>query len=186
MKVSIRHIILLIGIILIIVSFLFFGHAHDKYEATLLIGLLLVGISFVVVLIRDNKKNKIRWTAIAIVAILIQQLTEQVFIKISYTILINKHQSKFDEVTKLLLAKSADVSTVSFPVPDTSNTFTRDEINLLNTFWKDSGVKLIYKDRGRISYITYGRIDIYGGLVYLPPDDETKNRRTHLRDNWYF
>ena len=86
MKFSFRHIILLVGIAMVVLSFMFFSRLNSIYEKMLLGGLCFVIIGYILILFKDKLlKQKIFWTIVLICGVVIQSLTEGPLIKRSYS-----------------------------------------------------------------------------------------------------
>src|SRR5687768_8944387 len=91
-----RHIALVIGMALIIFSFVFFGINTNTYSLVLLVGIIISVISFfTVILQKASKKSKLLWTLIVVAAIFVQWLTEPIFIRLSYVLLVKRNESAF-------------------------------------------------------------------------------------------
>src|SRR5688500_4652592 len=131
MQFSLRHVVLVIGSLCIILSFLFFGHKHHLYERMLLIGLVLSALSFVAVLIKETWKAKLSWIGIVLIFISIQRLSESFFISKSFQFLIDKHEKLFNEVNNIMASKADGIIYWGIGHQNSRRDFSDREIQLL-------------------------------------------------------
>lgn len=124
--------------------------------------------------------------SIITVAIIIQQLTEQVFIKISFSILIDRNEELLNKTNTVLISKPGNVMYFSQPAIDTGRIFTSQEKGILNDLMKRAGIKLIEKTEAGIFYITHGFLDTHGGVLYFNSEIKPPDNVTRIKGNWYF
>lgn len=179
-----RHIILLIGIALIFISFLFFARKMTVYQICLISGVLISGISFLIILIKKDKiKSKLLWTGIVIIFAFLQYLSEPILIDSSYKIYYFKNEGELNDLKNYLISIPGDLTVMS-------NTITFDSTeslinkNKLIKFHNDLNCTYIFKEDNAIYIELWGRLDIRHGLVYSIDDKVTKNRKM-INDNWY-
>jgi hypothetical protein len=187
MTFSFRHITLLIGIGLIIFSFLFFGRETGTYDVLGLIGFVIAAISFLIILIKsDTLKSKIAWTLIVVLAIIIEQLAEPLLIKSSYYIFISRNQTKLKGLNKIMSTKKNGVHLM--PTLDTFATkdFTLNEINEIHSLITGTNISLIEKDSDKIFYRTFGMLDVSNGVFYFYGKNKPDDRFKHISGNWFY
>src|SRR5436853_6616984 len=103
MTVSFKHILLLIGVALVIFSFLFFGRQQDTYQVLLISGIVIATVPYLLILFgKVTLRAKLLWTAVVILCIVIQQLTEPVLINTSYRIFIKQNETTLADINKIL------------------------------------------------------------------------------------
>jgi len=98
-----KHIGLIAGILLVFLSFIFFARKHTTFTIILALGLSLsVAFFFAIILGKDTRKSKLRWTALFLTAIAIKQLLEPFLIDISYKIFLARHRDSLATVNTIL------------------------------------------------------------------------------------
>lgn len=188
MSFKLKHIIFVLGLLMVIVSFLFFGRRMDLYIDFLLIGLAVSAISFLIILItKDSWKSKLLWGGVLIVAIVIQIFSEPLMINGSYRIYLNSHYKELNEIAVLLQNKPSDITVLNNEVTRGDSLLTLEERGKLESLSKKTGAFIISKSDEYIYFGLYGRLDEGGGASYwfgkVAPD---KNRFTRLKGNWYY
>jgi hypothetical protein len=187
MNLSLRHIFLLLGIAAVIFSFIFFGRNTGAYDLLITIGLIVATISYLVTLFKkDSLKDKIIWTLIVIVSVLLQQLTEPVLIKKSYTIFISKNQTKLTKLNDIILTKKNGLLFVSSLDTIASKEFAVEEINQIHSLIIGTPISLIEKDSQKIFYRTYGMLDVENGIFYFYGADMPDKKFKHIYGNWFY
>lgn len=184
MQFSVRHIAFIIGIILVTFSFLFFGRQHLRYINWLTGGIFISFIAFVIILIRDKIRSKLIWSGIVAVAILIHYLTEPVFIRQSYKLLLRKDEILLTDVNEILVAKP-DAEYLILKSDSTNKYgFTNEEKGKIDKLFQKTPIVIIEKDHSRIYYVTFKMLDVQNGIAYyFSADKPVKN---HLAGNWYY
>lgn len=187
MTFSLRHKILLAGISLVIISFLWFGRGTDTYNILLLTGLILSFFSFLTILIKsDTRRSKFLWTVIIVVAIGFQWLTEPLLIKLSYRLFIIRHEQELQSVTNLILKKKSDVFILLSSEFKTGNGYTKEEADFIKEQLKKTNIHFISKDSLVIFYRTWGMLDVSHGIYYSYTDKQPNNRYKKIIGNWYY
>lgn len=180
-----KNIILLIGMVMTIISFIFFGLSTKIYNAILLLGITISFFSFCTILFqKDSVRSKLLWTGIVVAGIGIQWLSEPFLINLSYTILVKQNQSVFSKVNDLLISKKTDAIWVSDSSLWKRNNITQKEGLQIQHLLKEIRIIRVQKDSSRIYYMTFSRIDIAHGISYYYQNEKPKNSR-HLIGNWY-
>lgn len=185
MQISFRHITLLVSILVVILSFLFFGRSVFLYSALLLAGLLSATIAFIVVLIKDNIKGKLIWTFVVVISAGLEQLSEPFLIKCSYHYLVYRHEALFRKVNSIMASKNGEASFTKQPGKE-DTVFTESEKKIMNKLMNEAGIYYISKDTSKIFYVTYGMLDVHLGVYYFFPDSTPSERFTHVKEQWYY
>lgn len=187
MTFSLRHKILLTGIFLVIISFLWFGRDTDTYNILLVIGLIISFFSFLTILIKsDTRRSKLLWTAIIVLAIGFQWLTEPLLIKLSYRLFINRHEKELQNVTNLILKKKSNVFMLLSSEFKAENGYTKEEADFIEEQLKKTSIHLISKDSLVIFYRTWGMLDVSHGVYYFYTGKQPDNRYKKIIGNWYY
>jgi len=187
MNFSLRHITLLIGVLTIILSFLWFGRDTDTYDIIILVGLAITTISFLIILFKeDSLKQKLFWTFVVIVSVGLQWLTEPLLVRLSYRLFIKQHEKSLVSMTELIKAKKNDLFLSPSTELLTRNGFTQPEVNQIKKDLKDTKISLIQKDSNKIFYRTWGMLDVSHGIYYFYSSDKPDKRYKHIFDNWYY
>lgn len=185
MSFSLRHVLLVAGILCVIFSFLFFGREQDIYSVLLASGLFLSGISFLAVIIKDKGKSRLIWFGVVVAAIGILQLSQAWIIGKSFQILITRHQSLFDQANTIMLRKPNDLTFWSYDHKDSPANFNAHERQVLESLKRKAGLTYISKTSTRIFYETYGFLDVRGGVSYFYKDS-ADNRFYKIKGRWYY
>lgn len=186
MTFSLRHITLLIGILTIILSFIWFGRDTNTYDIIIIAGLAIALVSFLVILFKDNRKSKLLWTIVVVASVGLQRLTEPLLIKLSYRHFIKKHENSLTSVTELIQTKKNNLFLSPTSELWTRNGFTQQEINQIRDGLKETGISFIDKDSSKIFYRTWGMLDISHGIYYFYSGDKPDERYKHIFGNWYY
>lgn len=187
MTFSLRHKILLTGMLLVIVSFLWFGRDTETYNILLLIGLVISFFSFLTILIKsDTRKSKLLWTMVVVFAIGLQWLTEPLLIKLSYKLFISRHKQELESVSILITSKKTNVFMTPSADLSTRNGYSKEEANFIKEKLKNTGIHFISKNSLAIYYRTWGMLDVSHGIYYFYTDKEPDNRYRKIVGNWYY
>ena len=188
MTFSLRHIILLVGIVTIYTSFLFFGRDTDTYDILIITGLIISTISFLVVVFKkDILKSKMIWTIIIVGCIGLQRLTEPMFIKISYGIFLKINDSKLTKLNSIMLTKNnGDILFIPNSDKAVLVKFTDQEINEIQQLLLGTKISLVEKDSQRVFYRTFGMLDVSHGVYYFYGKDKPSKRFKLISGNWYY
>ncbi|HEX3167458.1 MAG TPA: hypothetical protein VHQ93_14410 [Chitinophagaceae bacterium] len=186
MKFSLRHIILLVGIMMVILSFIFFSREDSFYSNILLAGLILSAFGYILILFKENSiKQKIFWTLAVICGVAVQYVTEAPLIKKSYSIFINKNHQILGEANEIMNLKPDGIYGL-----DTSDLLmgklNEMEFSKLKALKEKAGVRFISKDRDIIFYCLSGAIDIHNGVYFINKIRNDGPAFTHLKDKWYY
>jgi hypothetical protein len=127
-------------------------------------------ISCLWILIKDSKKSKVIWTLVIVLSILLQQLTERVFIRQSFKILIESNQEILDKVNFIFMAIPGEIMYLE---GTTNSKFSKQDREIINQLFRQTNVHLIMKDSSKIFYETYGMLDARVGVSYLYSKSKT-------------
>lgn len=162
-----KHIGLIVGLILNITCFLFFGRQQDIYEVMLFGGLIISLISYLIILFTTGTaKAKLLWTLVIILCAPIQSITEPFLIDSSYRIYISQNEIKLAEVNSILTQKQGDISILNDSIKDENNQLASSENEKLLEARKDLGVYFISKSKNEIYYGLWGFLDVRLGITY--------------------
>jgi hypothetical protein len=186
MKFSIRHIILLVGIVMVILSFIFFSREDSIYSNILLAGLFLSAFGYILILVKENSiKLKIFWTLIVFSGVAVQYVTENPLIKKSYSIFINKNSQILDAANEIMNLKPDGIYGL-----DTSDLLmgklNEVEFSRLKALKEKAGVRFISKGNDRIFYCLSGAIDAHNGVYFINKIQADGPVFRHLKDKWYY
>lgn len=186
MTLSFKHTGLLLGIVLVFVSFLFYGRQQDTYLILNIVGLATALILYLTVLFGKGRlKTKLFWAVIIIFSVIVQQLTEPIIIDSSYRIYIAQNKSTLIEINNILLQKRGDIIASADTVIAKSDSFTTDEALRLQTGRKKLGVYQISKFDEGIYYGLWGFLDVRLGITFLLSQSKSGNQYRHLTGNWF-
>jgi hypothetical protein len=186
MTFSLRHITLLIGILTIILSLLWFGRDTNTYDIIIIAGLAIALVSFLVILFKDNRKSKLLWALVVVASVGLQWLTEPLLIKLSYRHFIKQHENSLTSVTELIQTKKNNLFLSPTSELWTRNGFTQQEVNQIRDGLKETGISFIDKDSSKIFYRTWGTLDISHGIYYFYSGDKPDERYKHIFGKWYY
>jgi hypothetical protein len=183
---SAKHIGLLIGIVLIFISFLFFGRQEETYMVLSLLGFVIASISYLIIVFGSGYlKAKLFWTGFVICCAIIQQLTEPLLIDISYRIYISQNKNLLTEVNSILMQKQSDITILNNDVTKDTQ-LTVNEIDKLRDARKKLGTYLIEKTDKEVYYGLWGFLDVRLGIVYRIDTTKSDKPYRHLTGNWFY
>ncbi len=182
------NIFLLIGMIAVIASFLFFGTATGVFTITLLVGLLISGLSYFAILFWPSSiKNKLRWTAVVIAGVFIQQATQTCFIGVSYSRIIKRHEPALLEVCAIMKSKNDTTIWSSDSSFWNSHGITISEGEKIKDLLQDTGIIDVFRNNSTIFFRTYGMLDVSHGILFcLTPSCQNGDDRHQITGNWYY
>jgi hypothetical protein len=186
MKLFSKHIGLLIGLCLVIVSFLFFGRRQGLYQIFLICGLVISFIFFLAVLFgKGNVKSKAFWIVVVISFVAFQRLTESILIDTSYRIYIHQNKDVLAAINNILLPKTSDITILNDNIHDKNSLLKPYENQELIDGRKKLGVYFISKSDQGIYYGMWGFLDVRLGITYWTKNIKPDNSYRHLTGNWY-
>lgn len=179
------HLVLIVGMLLIISSFLFFGYNTNTYILVLLTGIVISGIAFCYVMFRkDSIKSKVLCVLMVVLGIVVQWISEAELIRLSYVILIKKNSQVFSKVNDILLSKKSKATWVADAALWKRNNISPEEGLKIKNLLFDKQVVSVRKDSARICYRTSSKNDITHGIWYYHLIDKPTTG-IHLTGNWY-
>ena len=164
MKPQPRHILLIAGAMLIIISFFCYVSAHTTYINLLIAGLVTATVSLILIWLKDAMRMKILWTVIAILFALIQQVTEDSLIRHSTKWMIQNNQEILLDVSLMLISKPGEILLLKTEQQDSAAFFTALELRKISILFQRTDIKLISKDSEKIYYEVYGMLDARVGF----------------------
>lgn len=164
MKLQPRHIFLILGALLIIISFFFYVLAHTTYTILLITGLAIATISFILIWLKDTMHWKILWSAIAILLAIVQQAAEKSSIRQSTKWIIQNNEDILHDVNMILISKPGEVILFKTAMQNKAALFTNREWGKISNLFQNTGIKLISKDSTRVYYEVYGMLDARVGF----------------------
>jgi hypothetical protein len=186
MQTTLKFIGLSVGMLLIFLSFLFFGRRQDTYEILLNIGLVIACVSYLLILFgKEELKRKLLWTAVVILCAVIQQMTEPFFIKTSYRIFINQNENSLTEINNILDHTNGDVIIISDSIVHEFDQFTPEQIEKLIKGRKKLGVYIISKTDHETYYGFSGFLDVRLGITYWAEKSYPDIRYRHITGSWF-
>ncbi|MGB3007019.1 MAG: hypothetical protein WBC06_10945 [Chitinophagaceae bacterium] len=186
MAFEFRHILLLLGIVSIILSFLFFGRATKTYDTIILSGLTISIITYLIIIIKDNKRNKILWTLVVFAGISVQLFTEPLLIRCSYLFFLRQNEKEFIKINQVLLSKTRNITWVHDSTLWKRNGLSTEEGMIIKNLVNSNKISLIEKDYATIYYRTFGMLDVSHGIFYFYTPEKPDSRYRHIYGNWYY
>ena len=185
MTLSLKHIGLLAGIVLIFVSFLFFGRQHGTYQV-LSIGGLAIAFGFYIAILfgKGHLKTKIFWTVFIVIGVIVQYLTEPFLRDISYRIFISQNKNTLTEINNILLKKQDDITILNGNISE-GNQLSISEGQRLREASKELGAYIISKSDNRIYYGLWGFLDVRLGITYSQNKSKPGSNYWHLTGSWF-
>jgi hypothetical protein len=187
MQISIRHIGLIVGIIAVLTSFLFFGRQEEIYQVMLFAGILVSLICFVWILFgRGTIKSKLLWTGVVFIGVLLNWLTESYFCDISYRIYLLQFKHELSETNKMLGNKAGEIWIMQDTIIlNNGATLTSLEKKRLLQERSKLGTYMILKKDSTIYYGLWGFLDVRLGLTYAISGRQPNEDYRHLTGNWF-
>jgi hypothetical protein len=183
----IKHIGLVSGMVIVLLSFLFFGRQQEIYHAILVSGLLVsLGCYLWILFGKESTRSKLIWSGIAIVGMALVWIFEGFFIDISYRIFLHTNSQELASINNLLKNAPGEVwimrdSIRERPKPTLSVT----EKQLLKQNFEKLGVYMIAKSDSTIYYGLWGFLDVRLGITYGTSGRLSSDRYRHLTGDWY-
>lgn len=184
----VRHIGLIVGIIAVLISFLFFGRQQETYQMILLAGLLISGVCFLWILFgRETIKSKLMWTGIVALGAVLNWLTESYFINSSYRIYLHQFRVELAETNDLLKNKPGEIWIMndSINVKNGPALMPVENEKLLQ-LKKKLGTYMILKTDSTVYYGLWGFLDVRIGLTYAFSGRQPNEQSRRLTGNWFY
>lgn len=186
MSFNLRHILLLVGIAAVILSFLFFGRATPPYDVILLSGLCLSAVAYLWIIIKDSGRSRIIWTLVVVAGIGLHWLTEPLMIRLSYLYFLKQNETDLSKVNQILIDKGIHTIWVQDANLWQRHYLTPEEGMTIKNLVKDKHISAIERDSIKIYYRTFGMLDVSHGLYYFYTSVKPDNRFKHLSGKWYY
>lgn len=187
MKITKRHIGLVVGILMIFGSFLFFGRKTDTYSIILLLGIGICIITYVSILFsKSSAKSKLIWTAIVVGMAFINHFTSPYLIKGSYLIYVNSKQNELSQISSILKNRQGDVTVYRDTIISKEEIFSNEESNKLKELLESTDSYMIDKSQNFIYIGLWGFLDVRHGIHYSLNEEYRKKHLKKLKSNWYY
>lgn len=186
MKIKIRHICLILGMISFLLSFLWFGRDQEMYEILLIGGLAVTTVSYFWILAKtDSIKNKLIWSTVLIAGIFINRLIEPMLIDWSYLIYLNGNEKELSFINNKLHNYNDDIIIMRDTII-TKNVLSDIEKQQLQIARGKIGAYIITKSQDYIYYGLWGFLDVRLGISYYPDESKIKlSGARRIKENWY-
>lgn len=186
MIIKTKHFLLITGIVTVMVSFLFFGRKHNVYDILLLLGMIIFCISYLWIIVgNDSLKHKLLWTGIAVLGGVTHLLVEPFLIKGSYRIYLAQHEQQLAYINNTLRGKHGEITIYRDSVRAKGTPINgQDKMHLLKAR-EDVDAYMIYKDHNRIYYGIWGFLDVRIGITYSLSGEKPGSQYHHITGNWY-
>jgi len=186
MPTSLKNIGLSTGVLLVFLSFLFFGRKQNTYQALLIVGFSIACVSYLLILFGKGKwRSKLLWTVVVIFCAVIQQMTEPFFINTSYRIFINQNERTLMDLNNILEHTRGDVTITKDTIIHNFDQFTQDEKQKLMESRKKLSVYLISKTDHEIYYGFWGFLDVRLGITYWSEKSYPGIQYRHIIGSWF-
>lgn len=189
MRQYIRQLILSAGLLLVFISFLFYGRQAGTYMFLLTSGLLISLVSFIILLLsKKSRKTKIIWTIIVLLAAGLHYLTEPFLIKSSYLIYVYSNADELKAINNILSSHDGEINIDRYSVVAKSSQLSAQEIQRLKHLREKVDAYIIWKSNSSVYYGLYGFLDIRLGVVYVITGDKPTMQmvQRHLVDKWFY
>jgi hypothetical protein len=186
-KTSIKHIGLISGIVIVLLSFLFFGRQQEIYHFILVCGLLTSLVSFLWILFgKDSFRSKLFWCGVAILGMALVWALEGFFIDLSYRIFLHTKRQELASVNILLKDTPGEVWIMGDSIKERPlKTLSISDKELLMRDFEKLGVYMILKSDSTIYYELWGFLDVRLGITYGINGRLPEDHYRHLKGNWY-
>jgi hypothetical protein len=186
-KLQYREYTLIIGILFVFISFLFFGRMNEVYTLLLLIGILCSITSFVLILIGKRKfKSKFLWISVVVISAFIEIMIEPFLIKSSYLIFLNNNENELNIINQYIEKCPENlrikIDSINPPCEQLDSSTKLEIFELM----RKTGVRRIEKYNKRIFYELWGMLDARLGIYFNQDKEQIIDKRSVLKNNWYY
>lgn len=186
MKFTYKHAGLIAGMLLILLSFLFFAGQKNIGSLLLGVGIVTVVISYGAILFKKGTiSSKLGWTFVLIILFLGQLLAGPLLLDISYRQFILKYGTELDAVNRMLKEKQGDIEVINETVRDNTLQLNETEKTRLVQWKKTTGVTVIHKTADAVFYGLSSEPDTRLGFRYLFSASGPDPGWRKLNGNWY-
>jgi hypothetical protein len=186
MKLKSHYIGLILALVLVNLSFLFFGRLQSWYQFLLLLGLLFSAIFYLKILFgKFELKAKLISTMLIILAVSLNRLIEPRLIDWSYLIYLNGHNSELARVNEILQNKAGEISIFRDKVSDQEGLLLKVEENELLELIEKLDVYIISKTDQGVYYGLWGLLDVRLGVMFWTSTDPPSSNYRHLNGKWF-
>jgi hypothetical protein len=186
MKLSIKHIGLISGLLSVILSSLFYARKQEIYQSLLIGGLLVSSIFFMAILFtKGTTKSKVTWTLVILFSIAFQWLTEPFLTGSSYHIFLKRNEKELMIINNILINKPSDISIFNNIINDRNDLLSKSEKDDLLKLRHKINVYFIEKTDDEIYYELWGFLDLRIGICYWIKNEKPDSLYHNLADRWY-
>jgi hypothetical protein len=186
MKLSIKHIGLISGLLSVILSSLFYGRKQEINQLLLIGGLIVSLIFFMAILFtKGTAKSKFIWTLVIFFSVALQWLTEPFLTKSSYRIFLKRNEKELTTINSILINKSSDISIFNNEINDKNELLSKSEKDELLKLRQKIDVYFITKTDDEIYYELWGFLDLRIGICYWIKNEKPDSLYRNLADRWY-
>ena len=187
MRISVRHIGLIVGIFSVLISLLFFGRRQDIFQLLSLLGTFTAIICFIWIIFGNGLvRSKLLWVGVVLLAIAIDVIAEPYLIDASYRIYLARHKEVLSDVNKILNSSKGDIWVMNDTVSVSNGEgISQENRQQLLEAQKQLGVYMITKSDSTIYYGLWGFLDVRLGITYLTSQTMRPDQYRHLTGGWY-
>ena len=183
---KIKYIGLILGLLSVIISFLFFGRKQETYQLLLYGGLLVSVVFYLAILFsKESTRSKLIWTLVILFSMVVQWLTEPAFVKSSYLIFLKGNQTELTAVNTILINRKGEIDIFKDRINDKDGILTQLEKDNLFKLRQKLDVYIITRSDNEIYYGLCGFLDLRIGITYWTKDEKPDKSYHNLTDNWY-
>lgn len=182
-----KHIGLILGILSVLISFLFVGRKQGTYQSLIVGGFLASAVFYLTILFgKESTRSKLIWSLIVVSSLAINGLTAPFFVKSSYLIYFNAHKNELVEANIILAKIPYDISVLKDTINDRNGLLTLAEKEELHSLRQKLDVYLIAKTENAVYFGLWGFLDVRLGLTYWTKDGKPDGIHGHLVGKWYY
>jgi hypothetical protein len=186
MKLHIRHILYLVGLVTILVSYLL-------YISMPFFSLMILGSAFltsmsalVFIIVKDRLKAIIFFLLLGTITLYFRSSFKEWAIARSYNLILIRNEKIFEKVNAILIAKKEDVYYPPIPGHE-DRILSVFEIQTLNQFIKETNIKYIRKGQQSIFYPIWGiPLEMDYGIFYFHSGIIPSDYYKHIKGKWCF
>ena len=186
MRFTYKHAGLIAGMLLMLLSFLFFATQKNLGSLLLGIGILMASVSYGFILFKKGTiRSKLGWTFILVTLFIGQLLAGPYLLDISYKQFIQTHNAELDAINVILKDKHGDIELIKDEVRDTAALLSDAERARLIQLKKTTGVSVIHKTADAVFYSLTEEPDVRLGFRYCFSTASPDPGWRRLTGNWY-
>ncbi len=182
-----KNIGLIIGLLSMTISYLFYGRQQGMYHL-LLVGSFIVVVTCCLAILfsKRTKKSKAIWILTVMIFLAIQYVTKPLLIKSSFLIYLQTNNYELTQVNNLLLSKKGNVRVYNNDITDKDTILTQIEKDILIKLRKKLNVYMIIKTENYVYYGLLGFLNHRIGLTYWIKNKKPVMSNQLLEGRWYY